>query len=70
MIVTIQYYMVIKGKKVIIVNPPKGFPSRIDVSAHVRPGMSEGVVLALAMGEYIRNNGLDLPRGILFEKAP
>ena len=70
MIVTIQYYMVVEGKKVIIVNAPKGFPSRIDVSAHFRPDMSEDFALALAMGENNRTKSLVLPTGILFEKAP
>ena len=68
--VNIQYYMVVKDKKVPIVNPPKGFPSCIDVSEHFRPGMSEDLALALAMGEHNRAKGLVLPRGILFEKAP
>lgn len=65
--VNIQYFMVVSGKKQ-NVDPPDGFPSIINISefAHLKPG----VALARAMGEYIRKNGLDLPHGILFEKAP
>lgn len=66
--VNIQYFMVVGGKKIIIVDPPDGFPSTIDISKFAR--FEPGVALARAMGEHIRKNGLDLPRGILFEKAP
>ena len=65
--VNIQYFMIVDNKKVPIVDPPNGFPSMINIGkfAHLEPG----VALARAMGEHIRKNGLDLPHGILFEKA-
>lgn len=67
--VNIRYFKVIGDKKQ-TVEPPNGFPDTIDIIEHIRPGMSDGVALSLTMGEYIRTNRLDLPRGILFEKAP
>jgi hypothetical protein len=67
--VNIQYFMAVNNKKK-VVNPPDGFPSRIEMSSYLPSSMSEGVALALAMGEYNRAKGLVLPRGVLFEKAP
>ncbi len=66
--VNIQYFMIVEGKKK-IVETPQRFPTVIDISKFLATSMSEGVALALAMGEHTRAKGLLLPKGIYFEKA-
>lgn len=65
MIVTIQYYMVVKGKK-LVVDTPEGFPTVLDISKFAQQG--EGVAIARTMGDYMRDKKSKLPTGILFEK--
>ncbi len=65
MIVTIQYYMVVKGKKQ-VVDTPEGFPTIIDISKFAQLG--EGVAIARTMGDRMRDKMSKLPTGILFEK--
>lgn len=66
--VNIQYFTVVDGKKIIIVDPPDRFPSIIDISKFAQ--LKPGVALARAMGEHMRSNRLTIPHGILFEREP
>lgn len=60
--------MFVERKKVIIVDPPDGFPSQVDTNKFGR--FDQGTAVALAMGEYMRSKTLQIPSGILFEEAP
>lgn len=64
----IQYFRVNgEGQKVILPEPPENLPSIIDTTRFDQ--LSEEVAIARAMGELLRCNNLQLPRGVLYEKA-
>jgi hypothetical protein len=62
----IRYFRFDNNQKVILPDPPEGFPTLIDTSQFAH--LNEGVSIARSMGELMRSTHLTLPSGILFEQ--